>query len=518
MNTSTTDNTNQPQYENIDQDGENVVDEEENNLEETGLDIGRLIEDDMDVDMLLPLEPDVLRSVNQLVGEKIDAAVSSRTGDGTALPLASVVENALTPHERQVVDSYNRDPMLVINENNHNYENIEDAVNILQRPVSDGKEARQAVHKQINPSNEEYAFESIVSGQVCNAGSSSMHAEQAFRHQNTEARSPHEITSSASPDDDVDLAMLACINRFSDMIDRTVHGSDSSAAPGTAAASSSTHTQQSLNQDITRAYLPSLGPLTNGSPSVPDLTISSVANGLTEEFYKNVFVEFHISQKYKGVSCEGRGCAGAPSICTRGVDGYPLYFTRVQVRNNFHSDLRNGARMNGTKPRVEAKRVLKAGKYTFLCPSCHTLFRDEPAFRDHMVVPETGAFRCPYHCSAESSSAKQLWLHMIRTHTSHKRAILSGEFKCVSDGCQRSFTSAAGLKVHVKKAHDDGTRACRICKITLPNRAALEAHNLVVHQLEAGQQLPHACDVERCTARFASLRGLHRHKVLTHNM
>lgn len=162
-------------------------------------------------------------------------------------------------------------------------------------------------------------------------------------------------------------------------------------------------------------------------------------------------------------------------------------------------------------------------KVRFTCDYCASELSGKPTLKKHMLKclggavnrnrESTGLDREKYKCISDDcerkfSSRKYLGVHLEK---SHKLKFENYEMTCLE--CQLVFETAGDYSVHIKT--HSCTFVCDLCKLRFKTEEKLEAHVKKLHKV--GEDRPFICEEDDCGARFKRAEHLRGHQLYKHS-
>lgn len=260
-----------------------------------------------------------------------------------------------------------------------------------------------------------------------------------------------------------------------------------------------------------------------GGSSQPVLDHSSSAclQDALKQFYETAYEWFEMAPPPTGVDISSTEPACVPDHQghgTQSLDTHLSILPKLAISEMLVEEMRKGRDLrNMVFVSAFAKFLLEQQKFKDLCLSCGTFYRNPKVYVKHLVKG-SGKFRCLYRCGTTFTRTDTLRKHMRQHHGrgAGPSATEFSIFRCDVPGCDHESPSRAGLFQHTRIVHGSGLAPCPICRIVVDSQAAMNAHMLTAHGLQAGQPLPFECDVDGCTARCRTESGLQQHKRRVH--
>lgn len=264
-------------------------------------------------------------------------------------------------------------------------------------------------------------------------------------------------------------------------------------------------------------------PQGGSSQPVLDYSTSGSLQNAVEQFYRSAYEWFGLATPPTVLPTLQPDPLCVPEHTARltGTDGETLYaIPRTVVSSMLRNEMNNGRDLRNLQfVETFAKCFLDQQKFRDLCVSCGTFYKTHQAYVIHLVT-EHGKFQCLYRCGATFNRPANLRKHMKHLHASGSNLVRNENYRisCPFPGCNRDFLTRTGLYQHSRVTHGSEMAPCPICRVTMDNHAAMNAHLLTVHGLQPGEPLPFACDVDGCSFRCRTKIGLDRHKRAVHNI
>lgn len=251
---------------------------------------------------------------------------------------------------------------------------------------------------------------------------------------------------------------------------------------------------------------------------VQDHGLTRRVNHAVEDFYIYAYQWFKMVHCNRPAELEVAGTGCRPLLELTPAQRSNV-MTKADVGKFVKKEILSGRALTEQFMEAWTQTLLDSIKYAFLCPSCDAIVKNAETFEQHMIYFENGYVRCPYLCGKELARFRNLEKHLGTVHKFNRRKpVEGGEYECKEEGCGRTFTKKSGLTAHMVKAHQEGSRACRVCKVTFENGNAMRQHLLVRHGINAGEELPFVCDVDGCNVRCHTKRGVKNHKAISHKI
>lgn len=293
----------------------------------------------------------------------------------------------------------------------------------------------------------------------------------------------------------------------------SMHVEQHSGASPSGAGSSSMHSQHTVHHS-----LPNSSSCCIHAQPVLDHSTQKQINEAVECFYRVTYKWFDMVPNFRRRRGEIRQQA-CRALDSNGSDNSSRWLSRTDIGRELQNELRDGNQLTQEFMESWARTLLWSNSFKFLCPSCDGLFRCSDLFESHLIKVPSGKIKCPYSCGKDLTRFDSIAAHLKLVHKINRsKHAENGAFQCDERGCGMTFETAAGLRTHKGMLHYRQERRCRMCKKDFPNKDIMAAHLLTVHGLKDGEPLPYACDVHGCESRFASQKGVEKHKALTHKI
>lgn len=263
---------------------------------------------------------------------------------------------------------------------------------------------------------------------------------------------------------------------------------------------------------------PKEGPSSMRAQAVQDHDLNRRVNHAVEDFYIYAYQWFDMVHCNRPAELElaGTGCRSLLELNTAQRSNF---MTKSDVCTFVRREVSSGRDLTEQFMEAWTQTLLDSIKYAFLCPSCDAIVKDSGTFAHHMINFENGYVRCPYLCGKDLARFKNLEKHLGTVHRFNRRKkVEGGQYECQEEGCGRTFTKKSGLSAHMVQAHQQGSRACRVCKSKFQSGNIMRQHLLLSHGIKAGEKLPFVCDVDGCTVRCHTQRGVKNHKAIAHKI
>lgn len=155
-----------------------------------------------------------------------------------------------------------------------------------------------------------------------------------------------------------------------------------------------------------------------------------------------------------------------------------------------------------TRARYLQHLSVHCGQKLLPCPLCSHKFKSVLALRDHLQChPVSDEIVCCGLCDSRFISVSRLHTHETRVHGIEK------PWRCLEEGCERAFKSAASLQLHGFSHGRQPNHVCTVCQKRFASRRRLNLHTRV----HTGEK-PYQC--EFCGKMFAHQPNLCQHMTL----
>jgi len=130
---------------------------------------------------------------------------------------------------------------------------------------------------------------------------------------------------------------------------------------------------------------------------------------------------------------------------------------------------------------------------------CKAKFKRKYRLRNHLCTHEgTTPFKCPHEgCDKSYTSSAGLKRHQDKAHSLSDSDDFDESFKCSEGDCDKVYKSASALKKHVKSVHERKTYKCAEC-----SKVFYKNQQLRIHEHEHTGIKPFPCTHEGCEKRF----------------
>lgn len=249
-------------------------------------------------------------------------------------------------------------------------------------------------------------------------------------------------------------------------------------------------------------------------------SIQKHINEAVEWFYFFAYQRFNICATEKSEHDTSSEQADSP-YCrpqySAGTCSSKTFLSRKDVIYHMTTELGDGESTSKDDVGKWANALLDSFQFEHLCPSCDGLFKSTEQFESHLLKLNNGQIKCPYNCGRNLVRFGNVLRHISSVHKiGRKRTYPGGEFKCELENCDKTFPTAARLRLHKIRTHNLENTRCTLCRKDFDTKPMLIAHLLSAHGVRYGEENTFHCDVEGCERSFATEKGLEAHKSLTH--
>ncbi|XP_074652471.1 uncharacterized protein LOC141906901 [Tubulanus polymorphus] len=140
----------------------------------------------------------------------------------------------------------------------------------------------------------------------------------------------------------------------------------------------------------------------------------------------------------------------------------------------------------------------------YCCDVCHSTFRQQRPFRDHMA--KYHAERRPFICHIAGCTFRAQTPSQVEKHSE----IHSDQKQYRCEKCGRDFAQINGLRSHQRSCYEKRQYLCDFCGAKFNFLGSLKSHRYI----HTGEK-PHQCP--ECDAKFTDHRNLRRHRLIHEN-